>query len=477
MEKSVSALLEMARNGQFEMVDLKFSSLIGRMHHITIPAGRLTADTFEKGVPFDGSSVPGFKKVNSGDMTLVPDPSTAMIDGFWDRATLSLLCDIKEADSLADYSRDPRFVARRAEAYMRELGIADESLWSPEFEFHMFDSVQFDEGENCASYMIESQEAGWFANPENSDKLGHKIPHQSGYHACMPQDAYFNIRSEMASRIEAMGVDVRYHHHEVGSTGQSEIEIGFNPLTQAGDIGTRIKYIIKMIAKKHGKTATFMPKPLFYEAGNGMHFHQVLRKGGENLFYDKEGYAELSQTALYYIGGILKHGRALLAFTNPSTNSYKRLVPGFEAPTQLFFGLANRSAAIRIPRYAKGPDQLRFEFRPPDGTCNLYLAMTAQLMAGLDGIRNKIDPVANGWGPIDENIEHASEEVRSKISRVPESLEEAMLALKEDYEFLLEGDVFTKDLIEAWIDYKMTKEFNQVRNRPHPHEMLLYYDA
>ena len=477
MEKSVSALLDMAQSGHFEMVDLKFSSLIGRMHHITIPAGRLTADVFTKGVPFDGSSVPGFKKVNSGDMTLVPDPSTAMIDGFWDRATLSLLCDIKEADSLEDYTRDPRYVARRAETYMRELGIADNSMWSPEFEFHLFDSVQFDERENCASYLIESREAGWFANAESCDKLGHKIAHQSGYHACAPQDAYFNIRNEMASRIEAMGVPVRYHHHEVGSTGQSEIEIGFNPLTHAGDIGTRIKYIIKMIALRHGKTATFMPKPLYHEAGNGMHFHQVLRKDGENLFYDKDGYAELSQTALYYIGGVLKHGRALLAFTNPSTNSYKRLVPGFEAPTQLFFGLANRSAAIRIPRYAKGPDQVRFEFRPPDGTCNLYLAMAAMLMAGLDGIRNKIDPVAAGWGPIDINIEQATPEVRKNIVPVPASLNEAMDALQQDNEFLRQGDVFSQDLIDAWMTYKLEKEFNQVRNRPHPHEMLLYYDA
>ncbi|MEI6093631.1 MAG: hypothetical protein WCQ47_08150, partial [bacterium] len=303
-----------------------------------------------------------------------------------------------------------------------------------------------------------------------------KIPHHGGYHAAPPQDDLYNERSMMVKVIEESGINVRYHHHEVGGPGQSEIEIELQPIQKVGDVATWVKYIIKMVAKENGRTATFMPKPLYNEAGNGMHFHQMLFKDGKPLFYDKNGYAGLSELALYYVGGILKHGPSLLALTNPSTNSYKRLIPGFEAPVNLFFSLANRSAAIRVPKYAIEPNEKRIEFRPPDGTCNVYLAVAAQLMAGLDGIKNKIDPRKEGFGPIDKNIFALSKEELCGIKSLPTSLKEAMQALKDDHSYLLEGDVFNEDILDTIINWKMEKEYNEVRNRPHPYEMRLYYD-
>lgn len=456
-----------------QMIDLKFTDLWGRWHHVTVPASQFVPVLMEKGIGFDGSSV-GLRSVKSGDMVLIPDLSTGVIDPFWELPTLSFICTTLEADTHQVFANDPRNLAARAEAYLRESGIADYSLWGPEFEFYIFDDVSFESDVNASAYRVNSQEADW-----NSARggHGHYIPLHGGYHAIPPKDQLFNLRSEMCLILEQMGIPVKYHHHEVGGPGQSEIETPMMHLLAAGDAGMTIKYVTKMAAHKYGKTVTFMPKPLYGEAGSGMHFHQQLFKDGTNLFYDPKGYGNLSQSALYYIGGLLKHGAAVLAFTNPSTNSYRRLVPGYEAPVNAFFSLGNRSAAIRIPKYATQPDAARFEFRPPDATCNMYLALAAQLMAGLDGIRNRIDPTAEGFGPFDENIFAWSEAQRARIKGLPNSLNEALIALENDHEFLLQGGVFSKELIMQWVEYKRHAEYFPVRNRPHPYEMSLYFDV
>jgi glutamine synthetase len=464
------------------MIDLKFIDLFGRWHHLSLPKSQLNMDMFKRGVPFDGSSTPGFKAVESGDMTLLPDVKTAKLDPFWDVPTLSFICSSAEADTLKLYKREPRSVAHKAEQYLIKTGIADQSLWSTEFEFYIFDSVAYKNDINMASYIIDSNEADWNSALEEGKNLGHKIPTHGGYHAIPPLDALFDVRTEMVRTVEEGGIPVRYHHHEVGGPGQSEIEILDDTLTNMGDITMWIKYVVKMVvvkmvARKHGHTVTFMPKPLYNEAGNGMHFHQHLFKKGKPLFYDRKGYAGLSKLALYYIGGLLTHGGALLAFTNPSTNSFKRLVPGFEAPVKLFFSLANRSAAIRIPLYAQNPEEKRMEFRPPDATCNVYLALAAQLMAGIDGIRKRIDPTKAGFGPIDENVFALPKKEKDKIASVPTTLKEALDALQKDHKFLLEGGVFTKDILDVWIDHKLNNEYHEVRNRPHPYEISLYYDV
>ncbi|MBD3168746.1 MAG: type I glutamate--ammonia ligase [candidate division Zixibacteria bacterium] len=462
---------------EISTVDLKFPDLFGRMHHVTITAAEFNDQLFESGIPFDGSSVPGFKSVEAGDMALIPDIRTANIDPFWDEPTISLLCDIVDPGTGKGFSRDPRYVARKAVEYMKSTGIADTSLWGPEFEFYIFDSILYENDVNTAGYIIDSEEAEWNTYKEGPDSLGHKIQPGGGYHAAPPLDHHYNLRNEMVLAIAKSGIPIRYHHHEAGGPGQSEIEVLLGDLCSQADNAMWIKYIIKMVARKNGKTATFMPKPLYNEAGSGMHFHQMLFKGGKPLFFEKGNYADLSKLALNYIGGMLKHGRALLAFTNPSTNSYKRLIPGFEAPVNLFFSLANRSAAIRIPKDAVLPETKRIEFRPSDATCNMYLAMAAQLMAGLDGIANEIDPTAEGYGPFDENIFAWSEEKREQLQALPFSLQDALECLKTDNEFLLKGGVFTADLIDKWIDYKLHQEYFNVRNRPHPMEMQLYFDV
>ena len=459
------------------MIDLKFCNLIGGWHHLSLPASQLNEDLFARGEGFDGSSIPGFKQLEAGDMVLIPDPDTALIDPFWEQKTLGFICDIADPVTLARYERDPRHIAEKAENFLIKSGIADESLWGPEFEFYIFDHINYKNDINLAYYRIDSEEADWNTGSDGEANLGYKIPRKGGYHAIPPLDVLYNVRAEMVREIEHSGVPVRYHHHEVGGPGQSEIEIRLNPLRHAGDITLLVKYIVKMTAKKHNKTVTFMPKPLYNEAGSGMHFHQLLLKNGKPVFYDKNGYAGLSDTARWYIGGILSHGPALLGLTNPSTNSYKRLVPGFEAPVKLFYGIANRSAAVRIPKYATKPFEKRFEFRPPDATCNIYLALAAQLMAGIDGIRRKIDPTEAGFGPYDVNVFNLPQSKRSAIKSLPTSLKDALEALKNDHAFLLEGGVFSEDLIDAWIDYKMSKEHNEVRNRPHPYEMSLYFDV
>jgi glutamine synthetase len=456
-----------------QMIDLKFCDLWGRWHHLTVPSSQFTPAILENGIGFDGSAV-GLKSVKAGDMVLVPDLNSGFIDPFWQAPTLSFICTTLEADTHLVFANDPRNIAIRAEVYLRETGIADRSLWGPEFEFYIFDNVAFDSGVNHASYRLDSNEADW--NSANAGH-GHYIPLHGGYHAIPPKDQLFNLRSEMSLKLEAMGVPVKYHHHEVGGPGQSEIETPMMGLVAAGDSTMLVKYVTKMTAHNQGKTVTFMPKPLYGEAGSGMHFHQQLFKGGQNLFYDPQGYGCMSQAALYYIGGMLKHGAALLALTNPSTNSYRRLVPGFEAPVNAFFSLGNRSAAVRIPKYANQPGTARFEFRPPDATCNVYLALAAQLLAGLDGIRQRTDPTALGFGPIDANIFSWSDEQRATIQKLPASMREALDALDADHDFLLAGGVFNPELIQQWIHYKLEAEYYQVRNRPHPYELSLYFDV
>jgi glutamine synthetase len=473
MFKSFDAAISFVLDQQIQLIDLKFCDLWGRWHHLSLPATQFTPDLMESGVGFDGSAV-GLKSVKAGDMVLVPDLQTGTIDPFWNVPTLSFICITLEADTHAIFTNDPRNIAIQAEAYLRKSGIADLSLWGPEFEFYIFDQVAFDCGINHAAYRLDSAEADWNSGTGGH---GHYIPLHGGYHAIPPKDQLFNMRNEMALRLESMGVPVKYHHHEVGGPGQSEIETPMMGLVAAGDATMLVKYVTKMTAHQNGKTVTFMPKPLYGEAGSGMHFHQHLFKAGQNIFYDPDGYGCMSQTALYYIGGLLKHGAALLAITNPSTNSYRRLVPGFEAPVNAFFSLGNRSAAVRIPKYANQPLTARMEFRPPDATCNVYLALAAQLLAGLDGIQRKIDPGAGGFGPIDANIFAWSEEQRASIQKLPSSMREAMLALQEDHDFLMAGEVFSPELIQQWINYKLEMEYYQVRNRPHPYEVSLYFDV
>ncbi len=474
---AVERVLARVKREGIEVVDLKFVNLFGGWHHISVPLSQVGPALFTEGIAFDGSSVPGYKSLEAGDMLLLPDPATATRDPFWDRPTLSMIAQPAEADTKAPYARDPRAILAKADAFLAASGVATTSLWAPEFEFYIFDAVTYLNDINTAMYRIDSAEADWNSAVRPEDNLGHKIPRQGGYHACPPLDALYNLRAEMVAEVEAAGIPVRYHHHEVGGPGQSEIEILEQPLRAAADNALRIKYIVKMTALRHKKSVTFMPKPLYNEAGSGMHFHQRLMKGPKNLFWDPKGYGGLSKLALHYIGGLLAHAPALLAFTNPSTNSYKRLVPGFEAPVKTIFGLANRSAAVRIPKYADTAATKRIEFRPPDATCNVYLAMAAQLLAGLDGIRRSLDPVKLGFGPYDVNVFKLPEAEKAKLGSLPTSLREAMLALQADQDFLLKGGIFSRELIAAWIQAKIEDEYNAVRNRPHPYEISLYFDA
>ena len=459
------------RERGIRMIDLKFTDLWGRWRHVTLSATEFTPQLMASGVGFDGSSV-GLRSVKAGDMALIPDLGTAALDPFWETPTLSFICCTVEADSKRLFFRDPRVIAHRAEAYLRASGIADESRWGPEFEFYVFDNVSFENGVNVASYRVDSVEAAWHSSEGGH---GHYVPLHGGYHAIPPRDQLAPLRTRIVTTLEGMGVPVKYHHHEVGGPGQCEIETPLMGLLPAADASQTIKYVAKMVARQAGQTVTFLPKPLYGEAGSGMHFHQQMFRQGVNQFYDPAGYSLLSQTALYYIGGLLTHAPALLAFTNHSTNSYRRLVPGFEAPVNCFFSKGNRSAAIRVPAYATEPEKVRFEYRPPDATCNPYLAMAAMLMAGLDGIRRQIDPTAAGFGPIDQNVFDWPPERRATIKALPTALKDALDALQADYRFLLAGDVFDEEMIEDWIKAK-TAEFYQVTNRPHPYEVQLYFD-
>lgn len=471
MFKNFDEAAAFVREHNIRMVDLKFTDLWGRWHHVTISSMEFKPSLLNEGVGFDGSSV-GFKSVKSGDMILVPDLGTGFVDPFWEVPTLSFICNTMEADSKELFAGDPREVCRRAEGYMRQTGIADASIWGPEFEFYVFNSVFLENDVNVAHYRVESIEAAWNSTEGGN---GHYIPLHGGYHAIPPIDQLYDLRSRMVIALENAGIPIKYHHHEVGGPGQCEIETPLMGMLPAADASMVIKYMSKMVARQTGQTVTFLPKPLYGEAGSGMHFHQQLLRKEENLFYDAENENLLSKTALYYIGGLLTHAPAVLAFTNPSTNSYRRLVPGFEAPINAFFSKGNRSAAIRVPKYATQPSKVRFEFRPPDGSCNPYLAMAAQLMAGLDGIRRKIDPTEAGFGPIDDDVFSWPEEKRATIKSLPTSLEDALHALEMDHEFLLAGQVFNEEMIRNWMRVKRAEDL-QIRNRPHPYEIQLYFD-
>ncbi len=472
----LKTLNQMIKDHNIVMIDLKYSDFVGCWQHVTLPVSAFDQSTLTEGVAFDGSSVTGFQTTTSSDLKLLPDTSTAQLDQFCDVPTLSLICQTADYDSNEWYQYDPRVIAQKATEYMRNQKIATESIWLVELEFYIFNQVAYGDDINSSFYRIESDEGHWNNSFRDGEMLGCNIPHQGGYHAIQPLDRLHNLRTEMTMKIEEAGIPVRYHHHEVGGPGQCEIELTRLPMIKAADGSMFAKHIIKNLAVRRGFSPTFMPKPLYNEAGSGMHFHQNLMDGERNLFFDEKGEFGLSETALYYIGGLLKHGRSLLAFTNPSTNSYKRLVSGFEAPTQLFFGPANRSAAIRIPKYANSHSSQRIEFRPPDATCNLYLAMAAQLMAGLDGIVNKIDPRTLGWGPITQKITTLPPEELARINHVPSSLIQAIEELQKDHRYLTDSGVFPEDIISAWADHKIENEANEVRNRPHPYEMTLYYD-
>ncbi len=471
MFKSFDAAAAYVRDSGIRMIDLKFSDLWGRWHHVTLSASEFTPGLMAAGVGFDGSSV-GLRSIKSGDMVLIPELSTGVLDLFWEVPTLSFICSVMEADSKAPFFRDPRVIAQRAEAYMRATGIADESRWGPEFEFYVFENVAYENSVNAASYRVDSAEADWHSKEGG---LGHYVPLHGGYHAIPPKDQLSGLRTRITMALEAMGVPVKYHHHEVGGPGQCEIETPLMGLLPAADAVQVIKYVSRLVARQSGQAVTFMPKPLYGEAGSGMHFHQHLFLNRVNQFYDPQGYSLLSKTALYYIGGLLLHAPALLALTNPSTNSYRRLVPGYEAPVNCFFSTGNRSAAIRVPKYATQPEAVRMEFRPPDATCNPYLAMAAMLMAGLDGVRREMDPTKLGFGPIDENIFSWPPEKRALIKALPASLGEACDALKADHAFLLEGGVFDEELLNDWIKTKRAEHY-AVLERPHPYEVQLYFD-
>ncbi len=468
-------LMEFVKKENIKMVDFKVITLPGRWNHLTIPVERLNEKTFSEGIGFDGSSY-GYSTIEDSDMCFIPDMTTAFVDPYCKVPTISMIANIYTIGKNAGrFSGDPRYIAEKAEALIKKLGIADEFVIGPEFEFYVFDNISFETEHHHQEVTINSKQAPWSTN-EKGDNYGYKVPFQRGYHIGLPYDSNNDLRSEMVMELQEMGVPVKYHHHEVGAAGQLEIEVELGGMTKMADATMMAKYVIKNEAINHGKTATFMPKPLYGEAGSGMHVHMLLKKNGENLFYDAKGYSGMSETALYFIGGILKHSKALLGFTNPSTNSYKRLVPGFEAPVSICFATGNRSSVIRIPGYVKDSSKRRFEFRPSDATANPYMAYAALLMAGIDGIVNKIDPTKEGFGPYDVNVFDLPEEERKKIGALPKSLEEALDELKKDYDFLIRDGVFDEHFINNWISYKYNKELVKVAPVPSPVEFGLYYD-
>jgi glutamine synthetase len=456
------------------MIDFKMIDLLGRWRHLTMPIERFTESTLKNGIGFDGSNY-GFAPVEKSDMVFIPDLNTAFLEPFAHIPTISIIGDVYITGEIPKrFEQDPRAVANRAEKYMQSTGIADTMRTGPEFEFYVFDHVSYEIKPNSIGFQIDAQQAEW--NTGNSDyNLGFKTPLKGGYHMTPPMDVLNDLRSKMCLLLEERGIQVKYHHHEVGGPGQLEIEVESGPMREMADKTMMIKYIIKNAAFQAGKSATFIPKPLLGEAGSGMHVHMHLFKEGKPVFYDAQGYSGLSQTALYFIGGLLKHAPALCGLTNPSTNSFKRLVPGYEAPVSICYATANRSAVIRIPDYAKTPDQKRFEIRNPDGTCNPYYAYAAILMAGIDGIQQKMDPVELGFGPYDINLYHLSKEEQSKIKSLPTCLGEALDALENDHQFLLKGNVFSKRLIEIWLE-KKREELARLNQIPHPAEFSLYYD-
>ncbi len=472
MGKTYADLLKLVKENEIKMVDLKFQDFPGQWQHFSMPISMMDETLFEEGAGFDGSSIRGWQGINESDMLVIPDPDSAFIDPFMTPKTLSLICDVVNPLTKEKYSRCPRNIAQKAEDFLRSTGIADQAFFGPEAEFFIFDNIQFEQTPNSAFYFVDSIEGRWNSGREENPNLGHKPPYKGGYFPVPPLDALNNIRAEMVMVMQESGLNVEYHHHEVATGGQCEIDLRFDTLVKMADSLMLYKYIVKNVALRNNLTATFMPKPLYNDNGSGMHVHQSLWKNGKPLFAGTE-YAGMSELGLYYIGGILKHARALTAITNPTVNSYKRLVPGFEAPVNLAYSQRNRSASIRIPMYSANPKTKRIEVRFPDPSTNPYFAFAAMLMAGLDGILNKIDP----GDPIDKNIYDLPPEELSNIPTTPGSLDEALDALENDADFLLKGDVFTEDVIDTWIAYKRENEVDPIRLRPTPMEFELYYDV
>jgi glutamine synthetase len=463
--------IELAKKAGARMADIKFVDTFGTWQHFSVPVSEVTEEVFSEGFGFDGSSIRGWKSIEASDMLAMPDPGTAFIDPFMAVPTLSLTCTIAETGTHEAYGRDPRGIAQKGEKYLQATGLADTAVFGPEAEFFIFDNVQFDAKSNGTFYTVDSEEAVWNSGREEMPNLGYKIRHKEGYFPVAPVDTQQDIRTEMCLTMMELGINIERQHHEVATGGQAEIDFRFDTLVKTADNMMLYKYVIKNVARKHGKTATFMPKPLFGDNGSGMHTHQSLWKKGKPLFAGNE-YAGVSQMALYYIGGILKHAKALCAICSPTTNSYKRLVPGFEAPVNLAYSARNRSAAIRIPTFSESPKAKRIEYRPPDPSANPYLCYTALLLAGLDGVLNKLDP----GEPVDKNMYELPAEEHAKIPQICGSLEEALDHLEADHQFLLKGDVFTKDFLEMWVSAKR-KEADALRLRPHPYEFFLYYDV
>ena len=474
MSKTSSEVLSLIEDGGYEFIDLRFCDLPGQIQHFSVPAHQLTEASFEAGFGFDGSSIRGFQQIQESDMLLIPDPGTAVQDIFRSRKTLILYCFISDPLTGISYDRDPRYVARKAEDYLVSTGVADLSYWGPEAEFYIFDDVRFGQNQHSGYYFLDSIEGAWNSGAvEEGGNKGYKPRYKEGYFPVPPTDHFQDLRSDMTANLEAAGITIEVQHHEVGTAGQAEIDMRYDTLLRTADNITLYKYIVKNTAWEQGKSVTFMPKPIFEDNGSGMHVHQSLWTDGEPLFFDEAGYAGLSDMARWYIGGLLEHAPAVLAFAAPTTNSYRRLVPGYEAPVNLVYSSRNRSAAIRIPQYSQDPGAKRLEFRCPDPAANPYLAFSAMLMAGLDGIAKRTEP----RDPVDKDIYDLPPAELEGLPSVPGSLEDALGALEDDFEFLLQGDVFSEGLIEAWIEYKVENEVDPVRIRPHPHEFDLYYDV
>ncbi len=467
-----SDVLKYAEKHGARLVDLKFIDLPGIWQHTTVTIAQLKEDSFEEGFGLDGSSIRGWQPINASDMLLIPDPTTVRMDPFTQTPTLSLICNVYDPITREPYSRDPRNIARKAEKYLKSTGIADVCYFGPEAEFFVFDDIRYDSQQNHSYFYVDSSEGRWNSGREEFPNLGYKPNYKGGYFPVAPTDSLVNLRAEMVTTLVDLGIYVETAHHEVATGGQCEIDMRFMPLLQMADTLCWFKYVVKNVARRNGKTATFMPKPLYGDNGSGMHCHQSLWKGEKPLF-PGDGYAGLSELALYYIGGIIKHAKSICALTNPSTNSYRRLTPGFEAPVNLAYSSRNRSAAIRIPMFSASPKAKRIEFRTPDPSCNPYLGFAAMMLAGLDGIEKRIHP----GDPLDKDIYALSPEELKEVPSVPNSLDEALRALREDHAYLLKGDVFTPDLIDTWLDWKRENEVDPVRLRPVPLEFALYYDC
>ena len=465
-------VLEFAKKNGAVMVDLKFMDLPGLWQHFSVPISQLGVENFEVGFGFDGSSIRGWQPIHASDMLVIPDPATIKMDPFTEKPTISLICNIVDPVTKERYSRDPRYVASKADAYLKSTGLADTAFFGPEAEFFILDDVRMDQNQHCGYYYLDSNEGFWNAGRDEKPNLGYKPRYKEGYFPVPPTDSQMDLRTEMVLTLESLGLEVEAQHHEVATAGQAEIDLKFLPLVEMGDSLMWFKYVLKNVAHKHGKTVTFMPKPVFGDNGSGMHVHISLWKAGKALFAGKQ-YGGLSEMALHFIAGVIRHAHAVCAFTNPTTNSYRRLVPGFEAPINLAYSSRNRSAAVRIPMYSASPKAKRAEIRFPDPSCNGYLAFSALLMAGLDGIEKKL-PAGE---PLDKDIYGLTPEELKGVPNTPASLEVALKALEEDHDFLLKGDVFTEDLLEMWIEYKMDHEVSEMRLRPTPWEFALYFDC